>query len=91
MLELNIIALAALVAALAFWAGWRAHARKIPTPAPKRPLGGAAVTGAAAAGLLEVSMTEIGRLVAEGKIRPLPGGLSRGDVIAILAERQVFK
>ena len=91
MLELNIIALAALVAALAFWAGWRARERKIPMPTPKRPLGAGVVRGATAAGMLDISMSDLARLIAEGKVRSMPGGLAVSDVHALLVERQIRK
>ncbi len=90
MLEIfNAAGLAVLGVAVAFVAGWLARGRKIPPPPAKRPLGVGVVTGKTAAGLLDVTMAELGRLVAEGKIRPMPSGLAVSDIHAILAERQL--
>ncbi len=93
MLEaLNLSALAAFGLALAFALGWAARGRELPPPAPsKRPLGAGAVSGKTAAGLLGLTMAELGGLVAEGKIRAVPGGLAISDVHAILAARQLEK
>ena len=87
---LNFLALAALGGAAAFAAGWWARERRIPPPTPKRLLRNiASMSAAEAAGRLGVSVSEIGVMVAQHRLRINGGGILSQDVLDAIVERQL--
>jgi hypothetical protein len=71
----NIGALIALLFAAGFGCGWYARQSRIPPPpAKRRPIGSETERAATAAGRLGISMSALGKLLAEGTVRALPGG-----------------
>ena len=74
---MTIPALGLLLAGAAFAAGWLARERRIPpAPAKRRPMSGEVERATTAAGRLDIPPSTLGTLLAEGKVRALPGGVS---------------